>query len=213
MKKIIGLMLALVICVLGLVSCDSEKMGTGASDYLDRSVNGRTVSYIEACVENYGKFVILLDHSSAPKTALHFRQLVYQKFYDGLTFHRVTNNILQGGCPNGDGTGNIVSTVEGEFSDNGFLTNDLRHKRGVISMARGNDYDSASCQFFICTESNYRYDGQYAPFGYIVEGMSVIDDIYNQTVIYGDDSNYGTIMIKSYQPKIKYMKILEDWDH
>jgi peptidyl-prolyl cis-trans isomerase B (cyclophilin B) len=155
--------------------------------------------------------VALLDATTAPKTVAQFLALVKIGFYDGKTFHRVEPElVIQGGCPNANGTGGIVTKVEGEFKENGW-ENDIKHRKGVIAMARGEDPDSASCQFYICNDNSYELDGQYATFGYIVEGLSVIDAITADKVQYGDSSNYYIIKDKTVQPVIKYMKVIESW--
>ena len=213
MKKIISLVLLAVILTLSFTACgDDEVMGTGACSYLeDRDLSGRRIYYAEFCIEDYGKFVLLLDSTAAPATVAHFSALVRQGFYDGKTFHFVGDRVIQGGCPYGNGSGSIKTTIYGEFEENGYKFNDLRHRRGVISMVRGDDNDSASCQFFITYENYYQLDGQYASFGYVVEGMSVIDEIATKCSGYLDTSydGYDGLIISSLQPKIKYARILD----
>ena len=115
----------------------------------------------------------------APKSAANWEKLANEGFYDGLIFHRVIPGfMIQGGCPNGTGTGGPGYTIEGEFSANGFK-NDLKHERGVLSMARAMDPDSAGSQFFIMTSTSPHLDGQYAAFGRVTEGMDVADRIVN----------------------------------
>lgn len=117
---------------------------------------------------------------TAPKTVENFEKLVKDGFYDGLIFHRVIPGfMIQGGCPKGNGTGGPGWSIEGEFSGNGFK-NDLRHTRGVLSMARSMMPDSAGSQFFIMVEDAPHLDGQYAAFGKIVEGMEAADTIVSQ---------------------------------
>ena len=213
MKKIVTLilMLALVLTIpLSLTSC-GEKMGTGACTYAStRSIKGREVYYVEICVKNYGKMVVLLDRTTAPITVDNFIKLVNADFYDGLTFHRIMENfMIQGGDPNGDGTGGSSEKIYGEFIYNGHY-NDISHKRGVISMARGAySYDSASSQFFICNADSTFLDGQYAAFGYVVEGMSVVDKITSECVKYTVDE---VIENKKQQPVIKYIKVLNNYN-
>lgn len=128
-------------------------------------------------IENLGQIKIELDHKAAPNTANNFAYLVSKGFYDGLTFHRVIKNfMIQGGDPNGVGTGGPGYSIKGEFRINGF-DNPLRHNRGVISMARAQHPDSAGSQFFICDANDFFLDGQYAAFGKVVEGMEVVDAI------------------------------------
>lgn len=113
----------------------------------------------------------------APKTVANFEKLANEGFYDGLIFHRVIPGfMIQGGCPNGTGTGGPGYTIQGEFTTNGFR-NDLKHERGVLSMARAMHPDSAGSQFFIMTTTSPHLDGQYASFGKVTEGMDVADRI------------------------------------
>jgi peptidyl-prolyl cis-trans isomerase B (cyclophilin B) len=138
-------------------------------------------------MENGKKIVLELYPEVAPITVENFENLVKDGFYDGLTFHRVIKGfMIQGGCPNGTGTGNAGHHIKGEFASNGF-ENTLKHTRGVISMARAQDPNSASCQFFIMHEDAPHLDGQYASFGKVVEGMDVVDEIANvKTSFYND---------------------------
>ena len=244
MKKIICLMLALVMSCLAFSSCGSggdateeEERGTGACEYLEtRDIEGRDIKYVEMCVKGYGKVVILLDATTAPISVANFISLVESGFYSGLTFHRIIKDfMIQGGDPDGDGTGGSEKEIHGEFSSNGW-DNDISHKRGVISMARSNDPDSASSQFFICNaDASKSLDGSYAAFGYVVEGMSVIDEITEKVFpktkyadYYGDyslDSQYGTYKHVVWQyfgngavendkdkPVIEYIKVLDSWE-
>ena len=113
----------------------------------------------------------------APETAANFEKLANEGFYDGLIFHRVIPGfMIQGGCPNGNGMGGPGYTIKGEFSANGFK-NDLKHERGVLSMARAMNPDSGGSQFFIMTSTSPHLDGQYASFGKVTEGMAVADKI------------------------------------
>ena len=116
----------------------------------------------------------------APITVGNFVKLAGEGFYDGLKFHRVIPGfMIQGGCPNGTGTGGPGYTIKGEFSSNG-IANDLKHTRGVISMARAMDPDSAGSQFFIMVDDAPYLDGQYAAFGKVTEGMETADQIVSQ---------------------------------
>ena len=125
-----------------------------------------------------GKSVdIVLYPEYAPKTVENFEKLVKEGFYNGLTFHRVISGfMIQGGCPFGNGTGGPGYTIPGEFSQNGY-ENPLKHTRGVISMARSMDPDSAGSQFFIMHADAPHLDGSYAAFGKVVRGMDVVDEI------------------------------------
>ena len=126
-----------------------------------------------------GIIKIELDPKAAPITCANFEKLVSEGFYDGLIFHRVIAGfMIQGGDPTGTGMGGSDENIKGEFAVNG-IKNPLSHKRGVISMARSQRYNSASSQFFICHADATFLDGQYAAFGHVVEGMEVVDRIAN----------------------------------
>ena len=141
----------------------------------------------------------------APNTVNNFISLVKKGFYDGLIFHRVIKGfMIQGGDPNANGTGGSDKTIKGEFKDNG-VKNNIKHKRGVISMARSSDYDSASSQFFIMQEDNDSLDGQYAAFGHVTKGMKIVDKICEDADPMDDN---GTIA-ESKQPVIKTIKVSE----
>ena len=146
-----------------------------------------------------------MDGKTAPITVQNFVDLAKSGFYDGLTFHRIIKGfMMQGGDPNKDGTGGSDKTIKGEFKENG-VKNKISHKRGVISMARSSDYDSASSQFFIMQEDQTSLDGQYAAFGHVTKGMKVVDKICNEADPMDDN---GTIA-ESKQPVIKTIKIEE----
>ncbi|MBU5227758.1 peptidylprolyl isomerase [Clostridium senegalense] len=116
----------------------------------------------------------------APNTVRNFISLANSNFYDGLIFHRVIKGfMIQGGDPQGDGTGGPGYTIKGEFKENGFEQNVLKHEKGVLSMARAQDPDSAGSQFFIMHETAAHLDDQYAAFGKVVEGLEVVDKIAN----------------------------------
>ena len=129
-------------------------------------------------MENGKTFKAELYPEKAPNTVNNFLSLVRSHFYDGLTFHRVISGfMIQGGDPAGNGMGGPGYTIRGEFRSNGFAQNDLKHGRGVLSMARTMLPDSAGSQFFIMHEDASHLDGQYAAFGKVIEGMDVIDEI------------------------------------
>lgn len=161
------------------------------------------IYHAEITVENYGTIHLELYRYAAPETVDNFMKLAKSGFYDGLTFHRIMEDfMMQGGCPKGDGTGNSGSYIKGEFSANGFANN-ISHERGVISMARGDAYDSASCQFFIVHKDSPHLDGKYAAFGRVTSGLEVVDDICESARPL--DSN-GKIA-ESVQPKITSITI------
>lgn len=137
----------------------------------------KDIVFAEIEMENGGVIKLELYHNIAPITVENFVKLANEKFYDGLIFHRVIAGfMIQGGDPNGIGTGGPGYTIKGEFAING-VQNDISHKRGVISMARSMSYNSAGSQFFICHADSTFLDGQYAAFGKTVEGIEVVDRI------------------------------------
>ena len=159
----------------------------------------------EIAVKDYGTITVELDGDAAPETVKNFVSLAESGFYDGLTFHRIIDGfMIQGGDPNGDGTGGSEETIPGEFSANGF-DNPLSHTRGTISMARSQDYDSASSQFFIMQEDTPSLDGQYAAFGHVTSGMEVVNAICEDAV--NGDAN-GVLPAED-QPVIEYITITD----
>ena len=131
-------------------------------------------------IEDYGTIKIELYPEYAPNTVANFVNLIESGFYDGLTFHRlVPGFVLQGGDPDGDGTGGPGYTIDGEFKANGYTKNTLGHDKGVISMARSMDYDSTGSQFFIVLDDSAKssLDGMYAGFGRVTEGMEILKEI------------------------------------
>ena len=162
---------------------------------------------VEMSIKDYGKITLELDKENAPITVDNFVKLVNSKFYDGLTFHRIIDGfMIQGGDPNKDGTGGSKETIKGEFKNNG-VNNTISHKRGVISMARSSDANSASSQFFIMHKDNTNLDGSYAAFGHVISGMDVVDTIVKNTSTYGDDN--GIVPVDK-QPVIEYIKIIKN---
>ncbi len=128
-------------------------------------------------IKDYGTIKVELNPKEAPITVENFVKLAKSGFYNGLTFHRVIKGfMIQGGCPKGNGTGGPGYTIKGEFSSNG-VPNSISHKRGVISMARAYDPNSAGSQFFIMHKDGNFLDGQYAAFGETVEGIEVVDKV------------------------------------
>ena len=159
--------------------------------------------YADIVIEGYGTVTLELDPDTAPITVKNFVNLAKSGFYDGLTFHRIMKDfMMQGGDPKGNGTGGSDREIKGEFSSNG-VKNNLSHTRGVVSMARSNDMDSASSQFFIVHQDSTFLDGNYAAFGWVISGMDVVDTIC-ETAIPTD--NNGTIPA-SQQPVIRTITI------
>lgn len=161
--------------------------------------------YVEMEVRDFGTIELELDPNVAPITVENFVSLVNKGFYNGLTFHRIIQGfMIQGGDPLGNGTGGSGKTIRGEFENNG-VHNSLSHKRGVISMARSNDVNSASSQFFIVHQDSPHLDGSYAAFGKVIKGMEVVDKIVEKTPVTDDD---GTVLSKD-QPKITSVKVIQ----
>ena len=147
-------------------------------------------------MKNGKKIKIELYPDIAPISCENFEKLVKSGFYDGLTFHRVIPGfMIQGGCPNGTGTGGPGWHIKGEFASNG-VKNDLKHTRGVLSMARSMMPDSAGSQFFIMHEDAPHLDGNYAAFGKVVEGIEVVDEIASCETDYSDKPVTPQIMKK-----------------
>ena len=154
-------------------------------------------------VEGYGVIKLELDADVAPVTVANFAKLAGEGFYDGLTFHRIIEGFMvQGGDPNGNGTGGSDEKIVGEFSDNGH-PNSISHVRGTISMARSQAYNSASSQFFIMQADTPSLDGQYAAFGHVTEGMDVVDAMCEAA---RPTDNNGTIAAAD-QPRIASAKM------
>lgn len=152
-------------------------------------------------------FVITLYPDVAPITCENFEKLVKDGFYNGLKFHRVVEDFMaQGGDPKGDGTGGSTDTIKGEFSQNG-VENTLSHTRGVVSMARSNDPDSASSQFFICYGDESFLDGQYAAFGKVTEGMDVVDSFVKVERSMGSD---GAVSSPNTDIIMENVKMIDD---
>lgn len=208
-KKILFILITLgvtiLITIIVLIIAFNKKVENedNADNEDDTKMNINPIATME--IENYGTIKIELYPEQAPNTVKNFIALANNGFYDGLTFHRtIPDFIIQGGDPSGDGTGNSrlediglnsdeKYTIPGEFAVNGYINNTLKHKRGVISMARADyisfsdsltdeSYNSASCQFFIMVEDYASLDGLYSPFGEVIEGIEIVDKIANVEV-------------------------------
>lgn len=161
--------------------------------------------HAEINIKDYGVIKVELNGDVAPITVANFINLANSHFYDGLTFHRIIDGfMMQGGDPLGNGTGGSENTIKGEFSQNG-VENNLSHTRGAISMARSTDMDSASSQFFIVQLDSTYLDGQYACFGYVTDGMDIVDKICKNAVT--TDSN-GSVSAEN-QPVINSITITD----
>lgn len=194
MKKIFAFAAALALLLGILTAC-----GSGNSD----EISGK--HHVEIVIRDYGTIAVELDADAAPITVANFLKLAKSGFYDGLTFHRIINGfMMQGGDPEGTGMGGSSEKIKGEFSANG-VKNDLSHTRGAISMARSQAMDSASSQFFIVHQDSTFLDGQYACFGYVTDGMDVVDAIC-ETVPVVD--NNGTVQ-DGHQPVMETIRVID----
>lgn len=194
----------------GASSSSSSSNSSSSSSSSSTTYSADNFKQTDKCVievKDYGTITVGLDSNAAPITVENFKKLVNEGFYNGLTFHRIISDfMIQGGDPNGDGTGGSSETIKGEFTSNG-VNNYLAHTRGAISMARSSANDSASSQFFIVhktsTNNSKSLDGKYACFGYVLEGMEVVDKICES--VQTTDSN-GSVA-KANQPVITSIKM------
>ena len=206
MKKIISLILCIAAILLCTVSCGDEKAEdtTAAAG----EVSSKEPVYVEMSVKEHGIIKLELYPDIAPVTVENFVSLVKEGFYDGLTFHRISKGfMIQGGGPD-NGRGGSGKEIFGEFRANGF-DNPLSHDRGVISMARTNDPNSASSQFFICDSGNYKssLDGRYAAFGKVIEGIEVVDSIASVDVVMNSQGSERSVPV--HPVVIEYVKVIE----
>ena len=203
MRKISIFIIAIAFCmVLWLVGCGSQEE---AGDADASAAKGIGVHHAAIEIQDYGTIELELDGDTAPITVQNFMDLANAGFYDGLTFHRIMDGfMIQGGDPNGDGTGGSDQSIKGEFSSNG-VENNISHKKGVISMARAQDPDSASSQFFIVVADSEFLDGDYAAFGHVTKGQEIADKIAKDAKPLDDN---GTIA-KEDQPVIKTIKVID----
>ena len=167
--------------------------------------SGVGIHHAEIDIKDYGVISVELDGDTAPITVQNFLDLANSGFYDNLTFHRIISGfMIQGGDPDGNGTGGSDKNIKGEFKSNG-VENDISHVRGVISMARSMDNDSASSQFFIMHQDGTYLDGQYAAFGHVTSGIEIVDQICADTPVV---DNNGTVEAAN-QPVINSVKIID----
>jgi len=190
----------LLSCVVLLCACGKTEEESTDETYL----SGKYIVDIE--IQDKGTIRVELDADVAPITVTNFVNLVEEGFYDGLTFHRIIDGfMMQGGDPMGNGQGGADKTIKGEFQVNG-VENPLSHTRGAISMARAKQYNSASSQFFIMHEDYTGLDGQYACFGYVIEGMEIVDDICENAQVI---DNNGTVLPEN-QPIITSITLVTE---
>ena len=203
MKKICALLAAALTFSALLTGCGA-KAGSSAAEPAEDVELLSGVYTAEINIRDYGTIVFEMDADKAPITVTNFVTLAKSGFYDGLTFHRIIDGfMMQGGDPTGTGGGGSEQKIKGEFKANG-VENDQSHTRGSVSMARTNDMNSASSQFFIVHRDSQFLDGQYACFGYVTEGMDVVDAVCANTPVI---DNNGTVKAED-QPVIESITIV-----
>ena len=199
MKIKLSVLLLILTMLLSLCGCES-----GLVYEKDEKLFGTHEAVMT--IKDFGEVKLELYGDVAPVTVANFVKLVNNGFYDGLTFHRLIHDyMIQGGDPNGDGTGNSAPRIYGEFKNNGF-ENNLKHEKGVISMARSRDYNAASCQFFIMLGDEPLLDGDYAAFGKVTEGMEVLEAIANSLKTVG----YNGEIEQDKQPIIEKIEMVDN---
>ena len=204
---LVALMALSLIMLAGCGGGDSEPAETEESSQPEagQTADPIGIHHAEITIKDYGTVSVELDGDTAPITVQNFMDLANDGFYDGLTFHRIIDGfMIQGGDPNGDGTGGSDKNIVGEFEANGYA-NSIAHTKGVISMARAQDPNSASSQFFIMVEDAPHLDGMYAAFGHVTEGQDVVDKIAADAEPLDDN---GT-MAPEDQPVIESIKIID----
>lgn len=198
MKKIMACFMIAMLAIT-MSACGSSDNEKSDSNMLSGKHN------VEIKVKDMGVIKVELDADVAPISVTNFVELAKSGFYDGLTFHRIIDGfMIQGGDPKGNGTGGSEKTIKGEFKSNG-VKNSISHTRGTISMARSQQNDSASSQFFIMQADNTGLDGEYAGFGHVSEGMDIVDELSKNTPV---QDNNGTVA-KADQPVIESIKVIE----
>ena len=208
MKRKIGIAAAIILALFVVTGCQKQEETPKKSEQKKTEASEELLSgthHAEIQVKDQGTITVELDADTAPITVTNFVNLAKDGFYDNLTFHRIMDGfMIQGGDPNGDGTGGADQTIKGEFSSNG-VENEISHTRGTISMARAQDPDSASSQFFIVQEDSDYLDGNYAAFGHVTSGMEIVDQICKDVPV--EDDN-GTVKAEN-QPVIEKITITD----
>lgn len=207
-----------ILCAVALTGCNADgptsvflagKTGQAEEQETESNVAEEELlsgkHHVNIHIKDKGIIAVELDADSAPITVTNFVRLAESGFYDGLTFHRIIKDfMMQGGDPLGNGTGGSEQQIKGEFASNG-VDNPLSHTRGAISMARSKIMDSASSQFFIVHQDSVSLDGDYAAFGYVTEGMDIVDDICENTT--GQDWE-GIVPVEN-RPVIERMEVVD----
>lgn len=192
MKRFIRIISLIMAFTFALCACGSGGDGNTTAPQSTAAPDGQTGTSssrdrIKFTMENGGSFVIELYPEYAPDTCDNFKRLVESGFYDGLTFHRIVDGFMaQGGDGSESAKASEAEPIYGEFASNGFSQNTLLHTRGVVSMTRSSDPNSASSQFFICYDECSWLDGEYAAFGKVIEGMETVDDFCKVERVYSN---------------------------
>lgn len=210
MKRIFTCILVLTLCITLFASCgkkheytvgEKTKIELKSDSVVEVNDGVKTKKEnikVKFEIEDMGDIVMELYPQYAPETVSNFCDLVNEDFYTGITFHRVIPGFMaQAGDPTGTGTGGSDVKIKGEFKSNGFGKNTLKHERGTVSMARTNDPDSASSQFFICFDKVDYLDGEYAAFGKVIYGMDVVDEIGEATTDENDKPRVDVVIKKA----------------
>ncbi len=204
-KGLYGFVVLVLFCIIGITACGKGEVPSAETESSTEESYLTGKHQIEIHVKDKGIIYAELDADSAPITVTNFIQLAESNFYDGLTFHRVIDGfMIQGGDPQGDGYGGSDTKIVGEFPNNG-VDNPLKHTRGAISMARSMIPDSASSQFFIVHEDSPHLDGDYAVFGYVTEGMEIVDAICKEV----SEQGLSGVLPKEKQPVIESILVVE----
>lgn len=203
-KRFAAFVITILVMAMLFVGCNGREKGENPQDN-----SNKEHPQVEMEMENGNKMVFELYPEFAPETVENFINLSESGFYDGLTFHRIIEGfMIQGGDPQGDGTGGAEKNIKGEFAENGFSQNTLKHTKGVISMARSNDPNSASSQFFIVHGDASFLDGKYAAFGKLTEGEATLDEIAATPVSLNPYS--GEVSVPKEDVVIKKVTVLSD---
>lgn len=213
MKHVWKIAALLLVCVL-LAGCTATELTSGTTkhplsngeeevEWPKVNIDTTKTYYADIDIKDHGTITVKLEPAHAPVTVDNFINLAQGGFYDGLTFHRIMEDfMMQGGDPEGDGTGGSDKEIVGEFTSNGW-NNPLNHTRGAISMARSSAPNSASSQFFIVHQTSDHLDGDYAVFGYVTEGMDIVDTICKEA----EPIDWNGTIAAADQPVINSIKI------
>lgn len=211
MKKKLSILGLLIIPAIMMVSCVNSKTDktTTQDTAVEQIEQPENLPEATIKIKGYGTIKAELYPHKAPNTVNNFVKLVNDKFYDGLTFHRVIKGfVLQGGCIKGTGSGDAGFSIDGEFKSNGFAVNDIKHTKGVLSMARTSNPNSADSQFFIMSGDAKHLDNEYAAFGKVTEGIEIVDKI-SDVKVDKKDMPLEKISIESITVDMKGNKVVE----